>query len=46
MGNGPFPIIAGLLFILTFFSLISLLLRPGILHQGETLAPWGACLQG
>lgn len=46
-GEWAFPVITGLLFILTFFSLISLNFSdPGILHQGEILAPWGACLQG
>ncbi|XP_052505622.1 palmitoyltransferase ZDHHC19 [Budorcas taxicolor] len=35
-GQWAFPIIAGLLFILTFFSLISLNFSdPGILHQGS-----------
>lgn len=40
-GEWTFPIITGPLFVLTFFSLVSLNFSdPGILHQGETWAPW------
>lgn len=40
-GEWAFPIVTGLLFLLTFFSLVSLNFSdPGILHQGETWVPW------
>lgn len=39
-GEWAFPLVTGLLCVLTFFSLVSLNFSdPGILHQGEALVP-------